>query len=669
MSKRGAAFPHSSSSSSSSPPSSDPAGGGGGGKKGRGEATGSDAPGAGDGGEDPRPPPPTALTAASIERLANDVKGQLLAFMPQGDAGSLMQVSKGLRDSIASLIRTLKLPYRRNMNDDDFWALARLLQRAENLERLDATSSNAFWYAEGALTRSIRRSSACSKLHSLGLAARDVHWWTSDLTDHLGPGTFPSLTGLEGLGGGMHIWTIFPPDRVTHLEAKGIEQCNALGGYMLQHPNFAALRSIKLLDVNLGSDSTVNELKGVLQALAQGHAPVLQELQVWKWHEQAAGLLLAQLGQIIHQGRLPGLCSLTLAGGGLQPGDFAAVLDGLGQHQRLRRLHVEIKPSAADPICLAAALQVSGGLGALQELHVRAAKYHHLPGEWDPVLLALAADVPCARTLRALTLGPGCFSDDALRSFMASLRSNHFSTLQSLNIDGGSSVKHGLPMSLLALANEGAPSRLKHLVFSHPRLTTDFLDALTPVFQAGGLPDLVTLEIEGDMSGGTAFIEAWRALGPIIKLEQLRLFGSGLVTPGLRVVLHEALTDPAFCPFLRSPPLLKSRADWRDGRWKEEEAAFERRRRKREDAAIMEGKRVEGQGGRAHGGAGGVQQGAGGGQSGAEGARRGVEGTHAADRDLHGGAAALKRDESSGDKAAAAAAAWRRRLQILGRGV
>ena len=42
------------------------------------------------------------------------------------------------------------------------------------------------------------------------------------------------------------LWACCPPERITYLEARGVKQARALGEFLLAHPGFAALRTLRV---------------------------------------------------------------------------------------------------------------------------------------------------------------------------------------------------------------------------------------------------------------------------------------------------------------------------------------------------------------------------------------------------------------------------------------
>ncbi len=74
----------------------------------------------------------------SFPQLSEAVLVHLLGFLKQWHAGTLLQLSKGMREAIAPAIRALKLPRRPlDQTTREHEALGRLLGRLVNLRRLE----------------------------------------------------------------------------------------------------------------------------------------------------------------------------------------------------------------------------------------------------------------------------------------------------------------------------------------------------------------------------------------------------------------------------------------------------------------------------------------------------------------------------------------------------
>lgn len=204
---------------------------------------------------------------------------------------------------------------------------------------------------------------------------------------------------------------------------------------------------------------------------------------------------------------------------------------------------------------LVVAIKAEGGaLRALEELAVLQNEGSRL----DPLLEALTSgEAPCARTLRGMEIGgASTYSLDAVASFFTrGLGMGRLPLLSKLVLYQEAASPESwarLIRALSTLAERGTQSRLETLTMNHSTLKVDCLDALTPVFAAGGLPRLTHLEIGGDTfkaHPSTSFPEAWAKLGDKIWLEGLTLMTT--VSRDLVVRIRDAIIRLAFCPYLR----------------------------------------------------------------------------------------------------------------------
>lgn len=128
------------------------------------------------------------------------------------------------------------------------------------------------------------------------------------------------------------IWRQCQASAVTHLEAFGEGQVFALGVYLQRH-HFGALRSLSRGGVRDRRDRGQVTIAGMKAALAQGHAPALEELTLHNWTPEMAGV--APLVQA-----MPQLVSVTLSECKFASADFWAQVDGLGALGGLRRLQL-----------------------------------------------------------------------------------------------------------------------------------------------------------------------------------------------------------------------------------------------------------------------------------------------------------------------------------------
>lgn len=247
---------------------------------------------------------------------------------------------------------------------------------------------------------------------------------------------------------------------------------------------FAALQS---LHIYLDDGAVGVDLSPLVQALAQGCTPALEELTIQRW----ANGSVAPLGHAIQQGVLSRLSSLTLGFCHPSHEDFAALVDGLrAPHMRMRELSLAFNcNSQQDVACLAAAVRAGGGLGHLQRLTLTG--FHGGPQEttWDPVMVALASPAPCSQTLTKLELDRSDLTDVGVLSLFGGLGSGCFPSLESLTLWGvDDNDAHALSHALLALAQNDASSGLKCLALGRACVSLGWLEELSSVFAAGALP-------------------------------------------------------------------------------------------------------------------------------------------------------------------------------------
>lgn len=89
---------------------------------------------------------------------------------------------------------------------------------------------------------------------------------------------------------------------MTHLEAEGGEQLAALGEYLVSHPAFPALRSLRLGGTR---EVVAEQVADIVQALGQVRAEALKELEILEF-----GVPFGALGVVI--GNMPNLSTLRL---------------------------------------------------------------------------------------------------------------------------------------------------------------------------------------------------------------------------------------------------------------------------------------------------------------------------------------------------------------------
>jgi hypothetical protein len=176
----------------------------------------------------------------------------------------------------------------------------------------------------------------------------------------------------------------------------------------------------------------------------------------------------------------------------------------------------------------------------------------------------------------------------AILPFLRSLSNGSFPRLRELELEAGREIDRevmgALSQALLALVNNGTPSRLAKLRLGNWLITMDtqacatFIRTITRVFEAGGLPCLTELKLRsaGGSEGDAGLFDPWNALGSKIKLERLWLMVN--TSDALREKLLEYLADPGFCPPLRGFFAREIQSE-------DSDAALEERRRKREALA------------------------------------------------------------------------------------
>lgn len=197
------------------------------------------------------------------------------------------------------------------------------------------------------------------------------------------------------------IWACCPPDQVTYLEAAGVENVTALGEYLLAHPNFSSLRSLRLSGTGArGSTSTTSRpMNEMWRALELGHAPGLHEMGLDFW-DGAGGGWVGLLASVIGQGKLPELSSLDFYNCYSGDDSFRALVDGLQMAAglRLRQLHLGGCSLSDDEMkYLTGAIKAGGGLTHLEE-------FSGSRGGSAIIMEPLAHGAPCARTLRSLDM-------------------------------------------------------------------------------------------------------------------------------------------------------------------------------------------------------------------------------------------------------------------------
>lgn len=362
------------------------------------------------------------------------------------------------------------------------------------------------------------------------------------------------ITGIAGLETPVlrRVWACCPAGRVTHLEAQGAGQVWALGQYMLEHADFWALRTLRIMGnrrVN-PEDAPLGGLGSICDALAQGRAPGLEEMTLDAWETKLGRI--SEIGRVIGDGALPKLASLSLLR--YSGYDFRGLVNGLckAPQAAMRRLRIhDVALTEGEASHLAKAVEEGKGLSRLEVLEW---PYDADRGSW--VLDALVRGAPCARTLRTLHIDGQFLHANEGRVFLQALGENALPCLQKLTLEGDwleEGILRDFSEALVRLVERGTPSPMKTLILD-PSMDSECqrLDALTSAFAAGGLPWLTHLHAPIDWRPGyteDAFLQEWTALGPRIRLEAVRFH---LFDNATRRRLLEEAANPAFLPFLSS---------------------------------------------------------------------------------------------------------------------
>jgi hypothetical protein len=377
-------------------------------------------------------------------------------------------------------------------------------------------------------------------------------WWRPASSAGKQSDKCPALTRLVGVDELQpaflrRIWACCEPSEVTHLEAWGSRPLAAMGVYMLQRPEFRALRSITLGgdDCQAGHHEPA-ELADVFTACFGGRAPNVEELGLYDWRENMG--TIGPLGGYIGEGKLPMLSKLKLYGCKLSKDDFCALLDGVAALEGgLRDLCLDTVRLAQESVGdLAVALRGGGGLGRLETLKLLDAKGLYRMSR-DPILRALADGAPCSQTLKKLALFGCSFTQPTLQTLFQALGSGRFPHLAHLQlrdrtIDAG--LMGGLVDTLVALVHARTPARLVGLDLGGPASLARSMVELARAFAAGALACLTAVTIEAPKVNGSLsdVLDSWKKMGSKIKLTRL-----GLITempPQAASSLLEALKDP-----------------------------------------------------------------------------------------------------------------------------
>lgn len=170
----------------------------------------------------------------------------------------------------------------------------------------------------------------------------------------------------------------------------------------------------------------------------------------------------------------------------------------------------------------------------------------------DGIIEALTGGAPCAQTLTTLCLDGDWVSSARVATFCQALVKGNFPKLTKLELGGhhlGRGFVRDVAQALLAMHAQGTPARLTMLALIDRSLGVDALDELTPLFAAGAVPSLISLEIQARGKADIAdFVQAWLALGPKIKLQTIKL-----QTLSFQPAIPEGPCQPRLLP-LSSPP-------------------------------------------------------------------------------------------------------------------
>lgn len=429
----------------------------------------------------------------------------------------------------------------------------------------------------------------------------------------------PPLTRLEGIGNFKvsvlrRVWACCPVDRVEFMDAEGGPRLAALDQRLHGQSVFSALKALELGGSESGEedddddeeeedgqeeeedDDAPLKLAEVIETLAQGQTPLLEEVSIGSWDPDMGDM--TPLAQAIGQGRFPALASLDMEEVELDEGGFQAFVEGLqayGGVQQLFLAWVNVLDEE-EVAAFANALKDTEkkGFAQLKEIGLIGSYV-----SWDPVVEALAKGAaPCAAILTSLTLSEGAVTGAGFQAFLEALGDGAFPALSRLEVDADEdvddqAVMQGVPQALLALAQKSQatataaappppPCLLKELSLSADTGWAGCIHELGRVFKLDGLPHLTDVDIrmaaEGAKRGSAGLFEGWKRAGAKIKVEWMSLDVN--MSKELQRRFLKSLADPAFCPSLRHV---------RCGVYVEEEIdqALERRRERRDRAAAM----------------------------------------------------------------------------------
>lgn len=561
------------------------------------------------------PPGPVAAAArpAFIDALPEEICQRLFGFLPRWDVGSLMEVDRVTRRAAAQALHVWAVKGSSRAGAL-FLEHARELRcfRFELAHSSDGGDDGGGEDQEGVgvdVYRSLGVSTVGAQLRSLCLPGLPSEG-SAALLAHLEAGRMPFLTevgvvpergweergrypvlttdgdalataleargrlglppltritGIAGLDPTVlrRVWACCPANTTAHLEAQGVGQVWALGQHLLEHADFGALRTLRVMGRQSGSpkDALPGGWCFVCDALAQGHLPGLEEVTLDEWENKVGPI--SEVGRLIGDGALPKLASLSVLR--YRGYDFRGMVDGLcrATQPALRRLILhEIPLTEGEASHVARAIEEGKGLACLDVLEW---PYDADRGCW--VLEALGGKAPCARTLTALSLAGDHLTAEQVRAFLWAfdqnmVGENAFPCLQKLRLEGewmNEGMLREFSDALVRLVENGNPAGLKMLDLGS-QFEGEFmlLEALTPAFAADGLPSLTHMSAPLNWTGNyynerggekeaNSLFGQWAALGPRIRLEVVTFT---MYDKSPRRQLLEALANPAFLPFL-----------------------------------------------------------------------------------------------------------------------
>jgi hypothetical protein len=531
----------------------------------------------------------------------------LAPFLSQVEVAPLLSLCKGARRGVLLTIDRLEFQIQRRVSEQDearkARALIRLLRQAPNLQRLGLfLSPSGVDDATGEVVAAIADGSVGAKLRSLSVS-KLAEWQLERLLRALTAGRLPLLAEIDlpsdvdirrfelievlearrdaGLqpvtslgsttrylmrGDLRRLWACCPPHAMTHLEARGRAQLQALELYMQAHPAIStALRTLKLggsWSRLLGDfEPLLIEEWRLLDWLPRGQAPMIEELVLDEW-ELAIGNVNCVTRAIL-KSKLTRLSSLTLGGYG-KCGEHcnSALFKALRNAPRMTLLSLTLKKMdglSCRGVC-DAFRHHSGALRKLEALHISDAPC-------STIFSVLTEGIaPCARTLRSISVGGSGLTWPALRTLLQGLRDRCFPCLASLSLDAvtaSAAVKkhmmQELADALVGMAGKGKACRLEQLTVKGGLDLETVWAELTRIFSAHALPRGCSITVDagvGSYKGiplrEAKLVEGWASLGPKVTATRLKLL---IAMPDtLKHKLINALADPQFCPSLVCTP-------------------------------------------------------------------------------------------------------------------